>query len=104
MVRDPFSLTAPHSFAADRRTRVLLLARELVFNPQQPTDALSVKAEDSQHRTFSLPIEHVARVPEFAWLTQIIVRLPDELNGAGNVQVSVVFNGAESNKAVIRIN
>lgn len=50
---------------------------------------LTVNAEDAQHRNISLPVEFVGKVPGFSWLTQIVVRLPDELDAAGEVQLTV---------------
>jgi uncharacterized protein (TIGR03437 family) len=62
-----------------------------------------VQAEDSLHRTISLPVEFFGKVPKAGWLTQIVVRLPDEADAAGDLQLSVSFRGRTSNKAVITV-
>ena len=60
-----------------------------------------IYAENSAVGRVSLPIEDVARVPGFDWLTQITVVLPDGLANAGDVWVRVVLRGLSSNQALI---
>ena len=43
-------------------------------------------------------------MPGQDWLTYVIVRLPAELAGAGEVQVYININGTNSNKAPLNIN
>lgn len=60
-------------------------------------------AEDDRGLKFQLPVDSVHRVPDFDWLTQIVVRLPNELIGASNVRVSFNLRGASSNQAAINL-
>jgi probable HAF family extracellular repeat protein len=100
-VRDPFPLTTEHNFSADRRTRIILFARNVTLAAGEPASAVTVTAE-GPGGTHPLSVEHVGPVPGLAWLTQIVVRLPDGL-GAGDVQLSISFRGATSNKPTISI-
>ncbi len=102
-VRDPFSLTTAHNFSADGRTRVMLFAVNLKLLPGEDASALNAQGEDSQQRAFALPVEFVGAVPSFDWLTQVNVKLPDGLAGAGDVWVSVTLRGETSNKVLIRV-
>jgi hypothetical protein len=43
-------------------------------------------------------------VPGQDWLTQVVVRLPPELAGAGEVRVHINVGGTNSNKAPLSIN
>ena len=52
----------------------------------------------------SLPVEFVGKVQNNFWFTQIVVKLPDDLAHAGDVQVSVTVRGVSSNKVLIKIN
>ena len=52
---------------------------------------------------FPLPIEFIGVVPDFNWLTQIKVRLPDNLANAGDVWLRLVSGGVSSNQARITI-
>ncbi len=71
----------------------------------EPADLpfVTVQAEDTQQRVFDLPCEATARVKNLSWMSQVTVRLPDALAGAGNLNVSVRVRGMESNKALFRI-
>ena len=62
---------------------------------------MTVQATDGQSRVFHLPVEHVGKVPEDHWLTQIVVRLPDEAAAAGHLLLGLNVRGALTNKAVV---
>jgi hypothetical protein len=64
---------------------------------------VTVQAEDSQQRVFDLPCEATARVKNLSWMSQVTVRLPDTLAGAGDLNVSVRVRDVVSNKAPVRI-
>lgn len=70
------------------------------LNSLVPPDSARVYAQGSN---IALPVEFVGKVPGFSWLTQIVVRLPDELDAAGDVQLTVSFRGRTSNRAVVNI-
>lgn len=99
----PFSVHTAHNFSPDQRTRVTLFAADLELRPGEDASAVSAQAEDAQHRVRPLTVESVRKVPGQDWLTQVTVKLPDELEGAGDVQVSIGLRGAVSNKALITI-
>ncbi|HEX8492215.1 MAG TPA: PQQ-dependent sugar dehydrogenase [Pyrinomonadaceae bacterium] len=103
MMRDPFPLIMTHNFSSDQRTRVTLFAINVELMPGENNLVLTVQAEDSQHRVYLLPIESVMKVPNFNWLTQVIVKLPDNLPNNEDVLVSLNLRGTTSNKALIKI-
>jgi hypothetical protein len=101
---EPFPVVAPlRNLASDDHTRVTLF---LVGVSLDPADSPSVTAQavDSQQRVFALPVEAVGRVKNLTWMSQVTVRLPDALSGAGDVSVSVQVRGTTSNKATLRVN
>lgn len=100
-MRDPFPLTTPDNFSLDQRTRIMLFAIGLELMPGEDAAVVTAQAEDSAHRIYPLTIEYVGKVPNFDWLTQVNVRLPDGLATAGDVLVSISLRGAASNKVVI---
>ena len=102
-LRDPFTTTTPHNLSIDTRTRLTILARNIEIGVDEPIAPPAVQAEDSLHRVFSLPVEFVGKVPNATWLTQIVVRLPEELNGAGEIQLGISFRSRTSNKAVVTV-
>jgi hypothetical protein len=103
MARDPFPITTTLNFSADQRTRLMLFAANAALLPGESASVITAQAEDAQHRIFPLPVEAVRQVPGFDWLTQINVKLPDELINAGDVQVSISVRGLVSNKAIVSI-
>ena len=102
-LRDQFSLNTLFNFSSDQRTRVTLFATGLELMPGESISVVTAQAEDSAHLVYPLTVEYVGKVPKFDWLTQVNVRLPDGLAGAGDVLVSVSLRGAASNKVIIGI-
>lgn len=102
LLRDPFPLTSTFNFGADRGTRVVLFATNLGLLPGENQSAVTVVAEDNKMNSYPLTVEFVGEVPNFEWLTQVVVKLPGELP-PGDLQVSIRVRGVSSNKAIITI-
>jgi hypothetical protein len=103
MERDPFPLTTPFNMSVDARTRVMLFVLNLDLQPGETTSAITARAEDGAFNVFPLTVEFAGRVPNFEWLTQVVVRLPDNTPAAQSLLVSVTLRGQTSNKARIRM-
>jgi len=99
----PFSLFTMHNFSADRHTRISLFVFKAELLPGESHAAFTARAEDAQQRVFPLAVEYAANAPGLEGVTQLVVRLPDELANAGEVLVSVSLRGTSSNKASLRI-
>ena len=99
---EPFSVLSSHLMSSDGRTRITLFVVGVLLEPAD-LPFVMVQAEDTQQRVFDLPCEATARVKSLSWMSQVTVRLPDALVGAGHVNVSVKVRGATSNKAQIQI-
>jgi hypothetical protein len=102
LIRDPFPVVTTHNFSSDQRGRVMLFAVNVALNPGENLSAITATAENSQ-RSYSLPVEFVGRVPGYNWLTQVAVKLPEELGSAVEVWVSINVRGAVSNKVLIKV-
>ncbi|HEX8071923.1 MAG TPA: hypothetical protein VF546_18390 [Pyrinomonadaceae bacterium] len=103
LMRGPFPFTTARNFSADQRTRLALFAANLVLAAGEGAQAVSVQALDAQHRAFALPVEFVGPVPRLDGLTQIVVRLPDELAAGGDLQLAVTLHGVTSTRATLTI-
>jgi uncharacterized protein (TIGR03437 family) len=102
--RDPFSVATERNLSStETRTRVALFCRNLKLLPGEDASAVTVTAENSLHTTVNLPVEFVGKVPGFDWLTQVNVKLPNDLAGEGDVLVSVGLRGSQSNKALMKV-
>lgn len=104
LMREPFSVTsAQNFFSSDQRTRVTLFGYNLELKNGEDLSAITAQAEDSQHRVYVLPVEAAEEVPNFNWIKGVTVKLPDELQGAGNVFVKISLRGTVSNQVVLSI-
>ncbi len=102
--RDPFSLINQHNFTTDHRTRISLFVWRLGLLPSDTASNVIVTAEDNEGRSYQLTVEHVAGIAVPEGVTQIIVRLPDNVIGAPrDLSVKVQLRGPASNSAVIKI-
>ncbi len=100
MVRDPFPVATLNNFSSDHRTRVTLFATNVEPGPGEVS--LTAQAEDSMG-IHLLPIEYIGTVPNSSSLTEIVIKLPDELGMGGDVNVSIRFLGLTSNKVLVGI-
>lgn len=104
-VRDPLPVEALNNFmqGRDPRTRVALFGINVDLSPGEDASAVTATARDSRSRSYSLKVEFVGKVPNLAWLTQVIVRLPDELANAGDVWISIKLHGQTSNEVLFGV-
>ena len=101
--RDPFSVVNLLNFGADHRTRLMVFGTNLELLPSETMSAIIVKAEDAQMNAFPLVVEFVGKPPGMEPLTQVVVKLPDNLPTGQTLFVSVTLRGQVSNKVRIRI-
>jgi glucose/arabinose dehydrogenase len=101
--RDPFPLLDPFNFSSDSRTRLMFFGTNLDLLPGELSTALTARAEDAQLNVYSMTVEFVGKVPGYDWLTEVVLRLPDNLPNGQDVWVSVTLHGQTSNRARIRM-
>jgi hypothetical protein len=98
-VREPFSLLTEQNFGSDKRTRVMLFVSDFEFGAGDNISDVVVKAENDVLGSVQLPIEHIGTVPSFDSITQIEIVLPDGLNNAGDVWITISLHGTSTNRA-----
>ena len=102
--RDPFSLTNPFNLVPDQRRRISLFVFQLGLLPSDTIANVSVVARDSEGRTYDLPVEALNPLALVDGVTQVVVRLPDNVVGAPrDLHVKVTLRGPSSNEAFIKI-
>jgi CSLREA domain-containing protein len=102
--RDPFSLTNPHNLSADQRRRVSLFVWRLGLLPGDTLSNISILAEDEFRTDYQLTIEHIAPVAGLDDVTQLIVRLPNQVIGTPeNLFLRIRVRGPFSNTAIISL-
>ena len=90
-------------FSSDPRTHLTLFAYNLELRKGEDVSAITVLAQDEQRVMYNLPIVAVHEVPNFSWIKQVTVKLPDELKGVKGVLVWVSLHELESNKAAVAL-
>ena len=101
--RDPLAVVNRDNRSNDRRTRVALFGINMDLLPGENASAVTARARDSRSRIYNLIVEFVGKVPGLNSLTQIVVKLPDQLAQAGDVWVSVTLHGQTSNEVILNI-
>lgn len=81
----------------------MLFAAGIELQPGETAAIVTAQAEDSQQRTFPLPVEFVGKLADVNWLTQINLRLSDEVSNLGQIMVSIRVRGVTSNKVLINL-
>ena len=102
-VQDPFKVTSINNFSQDHHTRVMLLVANVDLLPGEGSSVVTAEARDAQGQSYPLIVEDVEKIPSFDWITQVVVRLPDELRNLSEAQVSVKARGQPSNEALVRL-
>jgi hypothetical protein len=102
-MREPFQPTQRIPFGTDARTRVMLFAKNLELLPGEGASLVTAEAEDAQHTRYPLTVEYVGRVPNYDWLSAVIVRLHDNLDDVGDVLVQISYKGMQSRRVRVGI-
>ncbi|HEX5873272.1 MAG TPA: hypothetical protein VFY60_01405 [Pyrinomonadaceae bacterium] len=100
---EPFGVLNTHNFSTDQRTRLSIFAVNAEMVAGEPLSVITAQAENSTGTVFPLTVEHFGPVPNFNWLKQVIVKLPDEIANSAEVSVSIKVRGVTSNKVVVKV-
>jgi uncharacterized protein (TIGR03437 family) len=114
-----FDVTTPENIGPDKRTRLGIFALGIsgsTTNTDTANDSMlgniaianlaesvSVEARKTDGSVMSLPVEFAGNANRMFGLDQVSVRLPQELRGAGVVQLTLIIGGVRSNSAPIYI-
>jgi len=102
-LRDPFPVINLFNFSSDQRTRIMLFGTNLELLPSETITAITARAEDAQMNMFPLTVEFVGKPAGMEPLSEVTVKLPDNLPPNQSVFVSLTLRGQTSNKVRVRI-
>ncbi len=101
---EPFPLTASNPLTStDTRTRISIFAMDLELLPGEGANAFSADVQDAAGKIYPLRVEYVGQVPNFPGITQIVVRLADDLGDVGDVLLRLNLHGMASNRVRVAI-
>ena len=101
-VAEPFGVTNIHNFSTDQRTRISLFAVNVELGPTGTIADLTAQAETSLG-SVQVPVEFLGAVPNFPWLKQVVVKLPDEIAHMTEVQMSLTNRSITGNKVLVKV-
>ncbi len=96
LTRETFPIINNLNMSPDQRTRVAVFAVGLKLQPGETASAVTATAEDSTGTPRPLTVEFVGKVPNHFWLTQVVVRLNDQIV-PGDVKIRITLRGTTSN-------
>ena len=102
-IRDPFPLTNLFNFSADHRTRLMLFGMNMQLMAGENSSAVTARAEDASMNVYPLAVEFVGQVPGLDWLTQIVVRLPNNTPTGQTLSINATLRGKTTNKVRVRM-
>lgn len=100
---EPFAPEATIAWGADRRTRVTLFAMNLKLRAGEDASAVAAFAEDASGRRYTLKTEHVGEASGAEGVSELIVRLSDDLGDVGDVLVWISYGGLASNRVRVGV-
>ena len=103
LLRDPFAGNTTLNFSSDHRTRLILLAGNIDLLAGENSSVVTVEADDGLGGTYPVTVESVSKVPGQNWLTQVMLRFPDQWMTGGDVWVTLKLRGVPSNKAFVTV-
>jgi Calx-beta domain-containing protein len=103
VTRDVFSIANTINFSSDSTTRISVFAIGLKLAAGETASAVTATAEDSQGTMLPLTVEVVSKVPNFTWLTQVVLKLNNQLTVAQDVKIRITVHGVTSNAVLVGV-
>lgn len=100
-IADPFPITSTLLSRGRDRTRVMFFAKDLGLLPGEGIEVVTAEAEDQAGVKHLLRVEYLHQLPDLPQVNQIVIRLANDLENAGDVWVTIRVHGLTSNKARI---
>jgi hypothetical protein len=100
---EPFLPLATVNFGTDNRTRIVLFATNLTLLSGEGADAVAADAQDANLAHYPFVVESVGPVPDQGWLTQVVMRVNEDLGDVGDVLLGITYHGVSSNRVRVGI-
>lgn len=101
---ESFAITNNMStFSSDNRMRISVFAVGLKLAAGETASAVTATAEDSVGTIRPLTVEFVGRVPPGNWLTQVVVKLNDQITTAQDIKIRITLHGVTTNAVLVAV-
>lgn len=100
--QETFPIVNTLNFSSDNRTRLVVFAIGLKLLAGETASAVTATAEDSLGTVRPLTVEFVGKVPNFFWLTQVVLKLNDQII-PGDAKVRISLHGETSNAVLVGV-
>jgi hypothetical protein len=101
-VAEPVGIITERNFSSDQRARLMVFAVGAKLPNGEQASLVSATAEDSTGTVRPLTVESARKVPNFPWLTQVVVKLTDQIV-PGDVKIRITRNGQTSNPVLVAL-
>jgi hypothetical protein len=98
----PFPLHNQINFSSDQRTRIMLFTAKFDLLPSEDFHSVvGAQLRNQTGTTYNLPVEYVGKVPGYDWLTEVVVKLDEQVTEVGDLNLTLTLRGVPTNSAVI---
>jgi len=99
-VAEVLPIITERNFSSDQRTRLMVFAIGTKIGNGEQASLVTATGEDSTGTVRPLTVESAQKVPNFPWLTQVVVKLTDQLV-PGDVKIRISVQGQTSNAVLV---
>ncbi len=101
-VAEPVGIVTERNFSSDQRARLMVFAIGTKLPNGEQASLVTASAEDSTGTVRPLTVESARKVPNFPWLTQVVVKLTDQIV-PGDVKIRITAHGQTSNPVLVAL-
>jgi Calx-beta domain-containing protein len=101
-VAETIPIITERNFSADQRARLIVFAIGTKLANGETAAAVTATAQDSTGTVRPLTVEDVRKVPGFPWLTQVVLKLTDQIV-PGDVKVKISMHNQTSNTILVAL-
>jgi hypothetical protein len=101
-VAETVGIITERNFSSDQRARLMVFAIGTKLPDGEQASLVTATAEDSTGTVRPLTVESARKVPNFPWLTQVVVKLTDQIV-PGDVKIRISRSGQTSNPVLVAL-
>ncbi len=101
-VAETLPIITERNFSSDQRARLMVFAIGTKLPDGEQASLVTASAEDSTGTVRPLTVESARKVPNFPWLSQVVVKLTDQIV-PGDVKIRISRNGQTSNPVTVAL-